>query len=194
MYGVLCMTYCINILYASDDMKCLCALHRTHVIGHINVILNVVFNHTNVKGDNVLFTNIILDIARGIYDEMQTSNLMLQNIWMSTFTSQITIDVIMCMSLPMPQGWPFTSEGTIYCLFLMSWKTRWCLEGHHKKYTQNCQRCQGGPWIMPCQLIWHAKSLHLYYQVGMTHQVTLQWQAMDEKFSYVASHIHVVVP
>jgi len=85
-------------MYALDVMKSTCALRRTLVTSHMNVMLNILFNHINVKGDIILFTYIILDIARGIHDEMQTSNLMLQNIWMSMLMSHITIDVITCAS------------------------------------------------------------------------------------------------
>jgi len=86
------MVYCVehvvlDMMYTLDVIKCTCALRRTCVTSHINVILNIVFIHTNVEGDIILFTYIILDIARGIHDEMQTSNLTLQNVWMSTLMS-----------------------------------------------------------------------------------------------------------
>jgi len=58
------------------------------------------------KDDIILFTYIILDIACGIHNEMQTSNLMLQNIWMSMLTSKIIVLLyfITYASWPMPLG------------------------------------------------------------------------------------------
>jgi len=60
----------LDIIFALDIMKCTCVVCRICVNGHINVMLNIVFNHMNVKSDIILLTYIIMNIVRGIRDEM----------------------------------------------------------------------------------------------------------------------------